>query len=46
MNISIQRDQNLVICPKEKKREQNLVICPKRKAKTWPQQNIHTNVSK
>ena len=29
--MSIQRDQNLVICPKE--REQNLVICAKERPK-------------
>jgi antitoxin component of MazEF toxin-antitoxin module len=45
MNMSIQRDQNLVIRPKEKKKkDQNLVICPKEKAKTGPSQNIHTSV--
>jgi hypothetical protein len=50
MNMSIQRDQNLVICPKKKKKKEEkrpkLGHLSKRKAKTWPLQNIHTNVSK
>jgi hypothetical protein len=33
MNMSIQRDQNPVICPKKKKRDQNLVIRPKERPK-------------
>jgi hypothetical protein len=47
INMSIQRDQNLAIRQKEKKEKRpKLGHLSKRKAKTWPLQNIHTNVSK